>query len=194
MRLVCCKLLTKCYSAALVLRKFEKYFVFRVLGVQQKCSLNQNHSLNFCLLRQMRRLSISQSPRQLYKSWGLASRSSGSGFSRKLQRKSHLFIPFLGIARPQPQFPYSCVCERFIYSPRIGLHISSSWIGRPGIFKSLTDAWMWKLGLRPRYSFSGNISFEISVFCLCSVDANPALHNEKLNSYLTERNPIQCMY
>jgi hypothetical protein len=31
-----------------------------------------------------------------------------------LQRKSHLCIPFLGIARPQPQFPHSCVCERFI--------------------------------------------------------------------------------
>jgi hypothetical protein len=58
-----------------------------------------------------------------------------------------------------------------LYSPRIGLHISSSRIGRPiiGIYKSLTDAWMWKLGLRPRYSFSGNICFEISVFCLCSV-------------------------
>ncbi len=28
-----------------------------------------------------------------------------------LQRKSHLCIPFLGIARPQPQFPHSCVCE-----------------------------------------------------------------------------------
>ncbi len=58
-----------------------------------------------------------------------------------------------------------------LYSPRIGLHISSSRIGRPivGIYKSLTDAWMWKLGLRPRYSFSGNNCFEISVFCLCSV-------------------------
>ncbi len=38
-----------------------------------------------------------------------------------------------------------------------------------GLYKSLTDAWMWKLGLSPRYSFSGNICFEISVFCLCSV-------------------------
>jgi hypothetical protein len=59
-----------------------------------------------------------------------------------------------------------------LYIPRIGLHISSSRIGRQiiGIYKSLTDAWMWKLGLRPRYSFSGNICFEISVFCLCSVD------------------------
>ncbi len=28
---------------------------------------------------------------------------------------------------------------------------------------------MWKSGLRPRYSFSGNICFEISVFCTCSV-------------------------
>jgi hypothetical protein len=33
-----------------------------------------------------------------------------------LQRKSHLCILFLGIARPQSQFPHSCVCERFIYS------------------------------------------------------------------------------
>jgi hypothetical protein len=48
-----------------------------------------------------------------------------------------------------------------LYSPRIGLHISSSRIGRPmvEIYKSLTDAWMWKLGLRPpRYSSSGNVS------------------------------------
>jgi hypothetical protein len=30
-----------------------------------------------------------------------------------LQRKSHLFIPFLGIARLQFQFPHSCVCERY---------------------------------------------------------------------------------
>ncbi len=27
----------------------------------------------------------------------------------------------------------------------------------------------WKLGLRPRYSFSGNICFKFSAFCLCSV-------------------------
>ncbi len=32
------------------------------------------------------------------------------------KKKSHLCIPFLGIARPQSQFPHSCVCERFIYS------------------------------------------------------------------------------
>ncbi len=33
-----------------------------------------------------------------------------------LQRQFRLHIPFLEIARPQPQFPHSCVCERFIYS------------------------------------------------------------------------------
>ncbi len=33
-----------------------------------------------------------------------------------LQGKSHLCIPFLGIVRPQSQFPHWCVCERFIYS------------------------------------------------------------------------------
>ncbi len=33
-----------------------------------------------------------------------------------LQWKSHLCIPFLGIARPQSQFPHSFVCEWFIYS------------------------------------------------------------------------------
>ncbi len=58
-----------------------------------------------------------------------------------------------------------------LYIPRIGPHISSSRKGRPivGIYNSLTDTWMWKLGLRPRYSFSGNIWFKFSAFCLCSV-------------------------
>ncbi len=98
-----------------------------------------------------------------------------------LQRKSHLCIPFLGIARPQPQFQHlQYVSASDLYSPRIGLHISSSRIGRPivGIYKSLTDTWMWKLGLRPRYSFPGNICFKISVFCLCSVDHSETLHHQ----------------
>jgi hypothetical protein len=33
-----------------------------------------------------------------------------------LQGKFHLGIPYLGIARPQSQFPHSCVGEPFIYS------------------------------------------------------------------------------
>ncbi len=43
--------------------------------------------------------------------------------------------------------------------PRIGPHISCGRIGRSilGVYKSLTDTLMWKLGLWPRNSFSGNI-------------------------------------
>ncbi len=57
-----------------------------------------------------------------------------------------------------------------LYIPRIGPHISSNRKGRPivEIYNSLTDTWMWKLGLKPRYSFSGNICFQFSAFCLCS--------------------------
>jgi hypothetical protein len=33
-----------------------------------------------------------------------------------LQGKFRLCIPRKGIARPQSQFPHSCICERFIYS------------------------------------------------------------------------------
>ncbi len=48
-----------------------------------------------------------------------------------LQRKFNLCIPFLGITRPQSQFPHACVCERFIYS-QLSVHIffSKSRIGR----------------------------------------------------------------
>ncbi len=35
--------------------------------------------------------------------------------SYTLQRKSHLCVPRKGLARPQSQFPHSCVCERFIF-------------------------------------------------------------------------------
>ncbi len=35
------------------------------------------------------------------------------------------------------------------------------------VYKSLTDTWMWKLGLWLRNSFSGNICFELSVLCVC---------------------------
>ncbi len=84
-----------------------------------------------------------------------------------LQQQFWLYISFLWIAQPQPKFPHSCVCERFIYS-----HIFPP--GRPiaGIYNSLTDTWMWKWGLRPRYSFSQNICFKFSAFCLCKVKVN----------------------
>jgi hypothetical protein len=57
-----------------------------------------------------------------------------------LQGKSHLCIPFLGIARPQSQFPHSCVSERFIVFPGLVHIFPCSRIGRPilEIYESLT--------------------------------------------------------
>ncbi len=62
------------------------------------------------------------------------------------------------------------MCLWAIYIPRNGPHISFSrnCSSIVGIYNSLTDTWMWKLGLRPRYSFSGNICFQFSAFFLCS--------------------------
>ncbi len=64
------------------------------------------------------------------------------------------------------------VCD--LYIPRIGPHISCSRIGRSivGIHKSLTDTWMWKLGLRSSNFFSGNICFDFSVLVLYRVPSS----------------------
>ncbi len=93
-----------------------------------------------------------------------------------LQRQFRLCIPFLVIARPRSQFPHSCVCERFIYVhiPRIGPHTvfpaaekaDPSW---EYIIRSQTHERGNCMGLRPRFSFSGNICFKFSAYCLCSV-------------------------
>ncbi len=52
----------------------------------------------------------------------------------------------------------SCVCERFIYIPTIDLPIMLQELCGPilEINKSLTDTWMWKLGLNPRISQKRN--------------------------------------
>ncbi len=52
---------------------------------------------------------------------------------------------FLGNARPQSQFPHSCLGD--LYYPRIGPHISCSRIGR-SIVGSLTATWMWNVEIR----------------------------------------------
>jgi hypothetical protein len=59
------------------------------------------------------------------------------------------------------------MCLIYIVPGSVYLRISSSRVGKPS--EEIYNAWMWKLELRPQYSFSGNICFEISVFCLCSV-------------------------
>ncbi len=42
-----------------------------------------------------------------------------------------------------------------------------------GVYKSLIETWTYELGLRPpRSSFSGNICFEFSVLCLCSMNTD----------------------
>jgi hypothetical protein len=63
-------------------------------------------------------------------------------------RKFETNIPRKGIARPQSQFPHSGVSEQFIY-PTIGLPVCCRKICGPilGMYKSLTDTLMWKLGL-----------------------------------------------
>jgi hypothetical protein len=69
-------------------------------------------------------------------------------------------------------------------SPNFHIHVSISNLSIPrisphiflqknrqtnlGIYKSLTDSWTWKLGLRLRKSLSGNICFKFWVLCLCS--------------------------
>ncbi len=79
------------------------------------------------------------------------------------------------IARPQSQFPHSCVCERFIYSQDRSTYFlqQNRQTDHGNGNKSLSDTWMWKLGLRPHNSFSVNICFEFSVLCLCSLMPRP---------------------
>ncbi len=83
-----------------------------------------------------------------------------------LLRKSHLRIPRKGMHGLSPNFhihvSVSDLCTVFSGSVHM---FSCSRIGRlmGGIYKLLTHTWMWKLGLRPRNSFSGNICFEFYV-------------------------------
>jgi hypothetical protein len=80
---------------------------------------------------------------------------------------------FLGIASQCHNFHIHVYASN-LYIPWISPHISCSRIGRSivGIFKSLTDTWMWKLGLWPCNSFSGNIC--IWIFGIASLHCEVA--------------------
>jgi hypothetical protein len=54
-------------------------------------------------------------PGQAVRTVNHSSKTPAGPFS-SLQWQFRLYIPFLVVARPQPQFPHSCVFERFIYS------------------------------------------------------------------------------
>jgi hypothetical protein len=74
-------------------------------------------------------------------------------------------IPFMhsfsgNCAASDPISTFMCLlCD--LYKPRIGPG------SNVGIYKKLTDTWMWKLGLWARNSFSRNMFFEFSVLALC---------------------------
>jgi hypothetical protein len=65
-------------------------------------------------------------PRFLKKFLYFASSVACLAFVVTLQGKSHLCIPFLGIARPQTQFSHSCVCEWFIYSQDLSTYFPAA--------------------------------------------------------------------
>jgi hypothetical protein len=83
-----------------------------------------------------------------------------------LYRKFKTNIPRNETARPCSQFLYSCICEH-LYNPTISPQTHHGKIGRPivGIYKSLTDKLIQKLGTRPCSFISGNICFKCSVQC-----------------------------
>ncbi len=86
-------------------------------------------------------------------------------FTAKTQyQKFETNISRKGLARPIPNF-HMHVSVKDLYIPTIGLPILLQEICGliPEIYKSLTDTWMWKLGLKARNYFSGNTKMGIFV-------------------------------
>ncbi len=84
-------------------------------------------------------------------------------------RKFESIVPRNETAPPHSKFLHSCICERFMYMyiPTIAPQTQYNKIGGliAGIYKSLTDAGMQKLGIRLHNFISGNICFEFSEQC-----------------------------
>ncbi len=137
-------------------------------------SLMQKYNIFFCFPRWRGSVRLPPSyrpllcPRRVTK---IKADFSVSSYTAKTQyRKFETNIPRKGISRPQSQFPHSCVCERFKYSQDRSAVCCRKLCGQiVEIFKSLTDTWMWKLGLRPRNPFSGNREMGFSLQCILPV-------------------------
>ncbi len=85
-------------------------------------------------------------------------------------RKFETDIPRNGISGSQSQFPHSCVCERIMYIPTMGLPFLLEEICRPilGIYKSLTQThecrnWGWGRAI-PRKGNIYVIGIAVAVF------------------------------
>ncbi len=83
-------------------------------------------------------------------------------------------IPFMysfsgNCAVSDPISTFMCLWAIYLFPGSVHI-ISCSRIGRSmvGLYKSLTDTWMWILRLRARNSFAGNMFLEFSVLVLCS--------------------------
>ncbi len=95
--------------------------------------------------------------------------------AKNQHRKVETNIPRKGIARPQSQFPHSCVYERFMCSHDGSAYSAAgNTVCGPilGIYQSRTDTWMWKLGLWPRNSRKMNPQMRFSLQCGYMLVAN----------------------
>jgi hypothetical protein len=74
-------------------------------------------------------------------------------------------------AASAPISTLKCLCDLYIprNDPHIFLQQNRQTDHGNTVYKSPTDTWMWKLGMRPLSFFSRKTCFEFSVLCLCTV-------------------------
>ncbi len=91
---------------------------------------------------------------------------------------------------------FMCLWANYIFPPSVCLFCCSK-IGGPivGIYKSLTDTWMWKLWLRPRSSFSGKTYIGISLQCItCISSENQRVRRSSLPTNSSQRSAVRILH